>query len=321
LVGGIAAAWPLVARAQQPAQKTPVVGFLNSGSAGPFAQYVAGFTKGLQESGFISGRNVAVEYRWADGQYTRLPDLAAELVTWPVNVLVTTGGEPSALAGKAATSIVPIVFAAGGDPIKAGLVQSLNRPTGNLTGISQFTYSLEAKRLGLLHEMVPAARTIPAFINQANPNSSDQLRDLQEASARAGVRLLPESISTDADLSAAAPLLVDKHPDALFVTADPFFNSRRGPVVAVAARARLPAMYEFREFAEVGGLMSYGSNLVDGCRQVGVYARRILNGAKPVELPVLQRTVFELIINLKTAKALGLDVPPALLARADEVIE
>jgi ABC-type uncharacterized transport system substrate-binding protein len=191
LLGGAAAAWPVAARAQQPAQKVPIVGFLNSASAGPFANYVAGFTKGLQECGFIPGRNVAVEYRWADGHYDRLPELAAELVGLSVNVLVTTGGEPSALAAKAATSIVPIVFAAGGDPIKAGLVQSLNRPSGNLTGISQFTYSLEPKRLGLLQEMVPAARTIAALINQANPNSSDQMRDLREASARAHVQLFP----------------------------------------------------------------------------------------------------------------------------------
>jgi putative ABC transport system substrate-binding protein len=320
LLGGAAAAWPLAARAQL-VEKMPIVGFLNSASAAPFAQYVAGFTKGLQEAGYIAGRNVAIEYRWADGHYDRLPALAAELVSLPVNVLVTTGGEPSALAAKAATSTIPIVFAAGGDPIKAGLVQSLNRPSGNLTGISQFTYSLEAKRLGLLHEMVPAVRTIAALINHANPNSADQMRDLQEATARVGVQLLSVPVSADADLTAAAALLVEKRPDALFVTADPFFNSRRAQVVAVAAQARLPAMYEFREFAAAGGLMSYGSNLVDGYRQVGVYAGRILNGAKPIELPVLQPTIFDLVINLRTAKALDFEVPPMLLARADEVIE
>jgi putative ABC transport system substrate-binding protein len=202
LLGGAAAAWPLGVRAQQPAM--PVVGFLNSASAAPFAPYVAGFAKGLQESGFAEGRNVAVEYRWADGRYARLPALAAELVSLPADVIVTTGGEPAALAAQAATSTIPIVFAVGGDPVKAGLVPNLNRPGGNLTGISQFTYSLEAKRLGLLHEMAPTARTIAVLINRNNPNSSNQVRDLQEATARAGVELLPVPIGTDAELAAAA---------------------------------------------------------------------------------------------------------------------
>ena len=319
LLGG-AAAWPLAGRAQAP-DKPPVVGFLNSASAAPFAPYLAGFAKGLRESGYAAGRNVAVEYRWAEGRYERLPALAAELVGLPADVIVTTGGEPAALAAQAATSTIPIVFAVGGDPVKAGLVPNLNRPDGNLTGISQFTYSLEAKRLGLLHEMVPAARIIAVLLNRNNPNSSNQVNDLQEATGRAGVELLPVPIDTDAELGAVAALLADKRAQALFVAADPFFNSRRAQVVALAAQARIPAMYEFREFAAAGGLMSYGSNLVDAYRQVGVYTGRILNGAKPIELPVLQPTIFELVINLRTARAMDFEVPAMLLARADEVIE
>jgi putative tryptophan/tyrosine transport system substrate-binding protein len=305
-------------RAQQP--KTPVIGFLNSASAGPFAQYVAGFLKGLSESGFAEGRNVEIEYRWAEGHYDRLPALAAELVSRPVNVIVATGGEPVGLAAKAATSSIPIVFAAGGDPVKAGLVSSLNRPSGNLTGISQFTYSLEAKRLGLLHEMAATTNPIAVLINRANPNAPNQVKDLQEAASRVGIQLVLLSIDTDTDLDLAFARLLENR-NAVLISADPFFNSRRTQIVVLAARAKVPAMYEFREFAIAGGLMSYGSSLVDAYRQVGVYAGRILNGAKPTELPVLQPTIFELVINLKISKALGLEVPPMLLARADEVIE
>jgi putative ABC transport system substrate-binding protein len=318
LLGG-AAAWPRAARAQQP--KLPVIGFLNTGSAGPFAQYVAGLLKGLNESGFSVGRNVEIEYRWAEGRYDRLPALAAELVGRPANVIVACGGEPSGLAAKAATSNIPIVFLAGGDPVKAGLVSSLNRPTGNLTGISQFTYSLEAKRLGLLHELAVTADPIAVLINQSNPNAPNQVRDLQEAAARAGVQLLLLPIDVDTDLDPVFATLVEKRVNALLISADPFFNARRAQIVALAARAKVPAMYEFREFAVAGGLMSYGSNLVEAYRQAGVYTGRILNGAKPTELPVLQPTIFELVINLNTAKALGMEVPPMLLARADEVIE
>jgi putative tryptophan/tyrosine transport system substrate-binding protein len=319
LIGGAALTWPLAARAQQP--KVPVIGFLNTGSAGPFAQYVTGLLKGLNESGFSLGRNVEIEYRWAEGHYDRLPALAAELVGRPANVIVASGGEPSGLAAKAATSNIPIVFLAGGDPVKAGLVSSLNRPTGNLTGISQFTYSLEAKRLGLLHELAATADPIAVLINQSNPNAPNQVRDLQEAAARAGVQLLLLPIDVDADLDPVFTTLVEKRVNALLISADPFFNTRRAQIVALVARAKVPAMYEFREFAVAGGLMSYGSNLVEAYRQAGVYAGRILNGAKPTELPVLQPTIFELVINLNTAKALGFEVPPMLLARADEVIE
>src|SRR5258708_7041691 len=322
LLGGAAAgsavSWPLPLRAQQP--KVPVVGFLNTGSAGPFAQYVAGLLKGLNESGFSVGRNVEIEYRWAEGHYDRLPALAAELVGRPANVIVASGGEPSGLAAKAATSNIPIVFLAGGDPVKAGLVSSLNRPTGNLTGISQFTYSLEAKRLGLLHELAATADPIAVLINQSNPNAPNQVRDLQEAAARAGVQLLLLPIDVGADLDPVFATLVEKRVNALLISADPFFNTRRAQIVALAARAKVPAMYEFREFAVAGGLLSYGSNLVEAYRQAGVYTGRILNGAKPTELPVLQPTIFDVVINLNPAKALGFELPPMLLARADEVI-
>ena len=310
---------PLAARAQRP--KVAVIGFLNSGSGAPFAQYVAGFLKGLSESGFVVERNVQIEYRWAEGRYDRLPMLAADLVERSVDLIVATGGEPSGQAAKAATSQIPIVFAAGGDPVKAGLVSSLNRPSGNLTGISQFTYSLEAKRLGLLHEMAPAADPVAVVFNRNNPNAPDQLKDLQEAASQAGVRLLLLPVSSEADLDPLFTSLVEKQVKAVLIGADPFFNARRAQVVALAARAKIPAMYEFREFAAAGGLMSYGSNLVDGYRQVGVYAGRILNGAKPAELPVLQPTIFELVINLRTARELAIEVPPMLLARADNVIE
>jgi putative tryptophan/tyrosine transport system substrate-binding protein len=282
---------------------------------------VTGLLKGLNESGFSLGRNVEIEYRWAEGHYDRLPALAAELVGRPANVIVASGGEPSGLAAKAATSNIPIVFLAGGDPVKAGLVSSLNRPTGNLTGISQFAYSLEAKRLGLLHELAATADPIAVLINQSNPNAPNQVRDLQEAAARAGVQLLLLPIDVDTDLDPVFATLVKKRVNALLISADPFFNTRRAQIVALAARAKVPAMYEFREFAVAGGLMSYGSNLVEAYRQAGVYTGRILNGVKPTELPVLQPTIFELVINLNTAKALGFEVPPMLLARADEVIE
>ena len=319
LIGSAAAAWPIAVRAQQSAMRR--IGFLNSGSPEPFARYVDGFLKGLGEVGFTVGRNAAIEFRWAEGNYDRLPELAAELATQQVDVIVATGGEPSGRAAKAATSSIPIVFAAGGDPVKAGLVTSLNRPSGNLTGISQFTYSLEAKRLGLLHEMTPAADPIGVLINTNNPNAPDQVRDLQEAAARAGVRLMQLPIGGESDLEPAFETLAAKRVTAALITADPFFNTRRSRLVALTAANQIAAMYEFREFAVAGGLMSYGSNLVDGYRQVGVYAGRILNGAKPTELPVLQPTFFELVINLQMAKVLGLEVPPTLLARADEVIE
>lgn len=318
VLGGALAASSVGALAQQ--RRLPLIGFLNSGSAAPFKPYVGGLMKGLGENGYIEGRNFEIEYRWAEGIYERLPALAAELVKRPVDLLVATGGEPAGLAAKAATSTIPIVFAAGGDPVKAGLVPSLNRPGGNLTGISQFTYSLDAKRLALLHEMAPGARSIVVLINRSNPNAPGQLADLGEAASRAAVELLVRQIDAEAGFEAVFAEAAEKRLP-VFVGADPFFNTRRVQLTALAARARVPAMYEFREFAAAGGLMSYGSNLVDGYRLIGVYASRVLGGARPAELPVLQPTTFELVINLKTAREIGFDVPPTLLARADDVIE
>jgi putative ABC transport system substrate-binding protein len=319
VIGCGLAAWPIAARAQHPA--VPVIGYLSSRSPADTAALVAAFRKGLGEAGFVEGQNVAIEYRWAEGQYDRLPALAADLVGHGVAVVVTTGGEPSALAAKAATSTIPIVFTAGGDPVKIGLVESLNRPGGNATGISVLTTAPESKRLGLLHELVPGARTVGVLIDPYYQEAEAQAQELREAADTLGQPIHIAYAKSDAELELAFETLVREGADALLVGADPFFDTRRDRIIAFAARRRLPAVYQFREYVVGGGLMSYGVDLPAGYRQVGNYAGQILKGAKPADLPIVQSIRFEFVINLKTAKSLGLEVPAMLLARADEVIE
>ena len=323
LIGGAAAApsmfWPRLASAEQATM--PVIGFLSSRSPAESSHLVAAFRAGLQAGGYVEGQNVAIEYRWAEGQYDRLPALAADLVRRGVAVLATTGGEPSALAAKAATSTIPIVFTVGGDPVKIGLVASLNRPGGNATGVSLLTTVPEAKRLGLLYELVPNAALIGVLINPNYQGAEAQSREVQDA-ARAIDRPIEIAMAgNDRQLEAAFGTLVQQHADALLVGADPFFGTRRDRIIALAVQFKLPAMYQFRDYPVAGGLMSYGINITDGYRQVGVYTGQVLKGAKPADLPIHQSIKFEFIINLKSAKALGLQIPDKLLALADEVIE
>ena len=295
-----------------------MIGFLNGQSPAPFAHLVAGFRNGLSETGFVEGRNVKVEYRWAGGVTDRLPELANELVQRKVAVLIATGGDSAAAAAKAATSAIPIVFSAGKDPVATGLVASLGRPGGNLTGVSMLTVALEEKRLGLLHELVPGANVMALLVSS---HSAEAIEKWTEGARQASVRLIPVRAMVESDFETAFATIVKHRVDALVVSNDPFFNSRRDLIVALAARHRVPSIYEFREFTEKGGLMSYGASLADIYRQIGVYAGRILKGDKPGDLPVLQPSKFELVINLKTASALRLTIPQSLRLRADEIIE
>jgi putative ABC transport system substrate-binding protein len=319
LLGGAAAAWPFAARAQQPAM--PIIGFLSAGSPGALREQIAAFRRGLGETGFIEHRNVGVEYVWAETQFDRLPALAAELVRRPVAVIAATGGDPSVFAAKAATSTIPIVFNLGIDPIKMGIVASLSRPDGNLTGVFQLTSGLEPKRLEFLHELVPTARVVGALMNPSRPGAEGQLRDVREAARALGLNALVLNASGEREIDNAFATLVQHRAGALLVASDPLFTTRRETIVALAARHAVPAIYQWREFPAIGGLMSYGTNLADAYRQIGIYIGRILKGEKPGDLPVQQSTKVELVINLKTATALGLTFPISLLGRADEVIE
>jgi ABC-type uncharacterized transport system substrate-binding protein len=319
ILGGAMAAWPLGARAQKPAM--PVIGYLSTRSPNESAHLLAAFRRGLAKSGFVEGKNVTIEYRWAQGDYRRLPALAAELIQSHVTVLAATGGEPAALAAKAATETIPVVATFAADPVKQGLVGSLSRPGKNVTGISNLATTLEAKRLGLLHILVPKAATIGALVNRTSSTAASQLLDLQEAARAIGVQLLVLHASTDGEIDAVFESVAQNHIPALAMAGDPFLNSRRDKLVALAARHATPAMYSFRDYAVAGGLMSYGIDLPDVYRQIGVYVGQVLKGAKPADMPVEQPTKFEFVINLKTAKALSLTVPAGLISLADEVIE
>ena len=319
LGGGAVMAWPLALLAQQKA--LPVVGYLSVGSQGSVAPYLAVFRQGLSETGYVEGRNVAIEYRAADGHYDRVPALAADLVGRKVDLIVTTGGPASALAAKGATSTIPIVFVSVGDPVGIGLVTSLARPGGNLTGVSIVTADLIPKLFELLSDLVPQARIIAVLLNPNNANTERNIGDLQEAAHAKGAQLHILKAGTESEIDTAFTTLVNLHVGALVVGADAFFFLRREQLAALASRYAVPAIYAQREFPDMGCLISYGASLTANYRQAGIYAGKILKGVKPADLPVEQPTRFELVINLKTAKALGLSVPQSLLARADDVIE
>ena len=318
LISGTAATWPLAASTQP---DLPVIGFLNSVSPQPFANYVAGFRAGLKETGYIDGRNVTIEFRWAEGHYDRLPEMAADLVRRKVAVLVSTGGEPSVLAAKAATTTIPIVFTSGIDPIRAGFVSSLSRPGGNVTGVNLFLTAIESKRLGLLRALLPGVKLIAVLLNPKRQEYARQKADVEEAAHAIGQQIHLLSASNESEIDTAFASAMQLQAGAMLVGSDPFFNSQRNRIVALAARHAIPAMSDQREHALAGGLISYGTNISEGYRQAGVYAGRILKGEKPGDLPVVQATKFEFVINLKTAKALGIEVPPNLSAQADEIIE
>jgi putative tryptophan/tyrosine transport system substrate-binding protein len=317
LICGTAAAWPFAARAQRPA--LPVIGFLNLGTPEGYADMVAAFEQGLKDVGYIAGENVAIEFRWAGGQRDRLPALAADLVR--LNVAVIVGNSSPALAAKRATTTIPIVFSAPGDPVEAGLVASFNRPGGNVTGVSSLGAELSPKRLQVLHELLPAVTSMAALINPSGPTAENQSRDLQAAASVLGLQLHVLPTPTEREFDSALASARQAYADALVISADPLFNAWSEQLAALAVRYAMPTIYQYREFAAAGGLISYGGSIKDVYRLVGVYAGRILKGEKPADLPVQQSTKIELVINAKTAKSLGISIPLSLLGRADEVIE
>jgi putative ABC transport system substrate-binding protein len=319
LIGGSAVAWPLAARAQQGAM--PVVGLISGGSVDAFAREAAAFRKGLNEAGYVEDQNVTVEYHWLEGHYDRLPALMADLVRRQVAVIATPGSMPSALAAKAATATIPIVFGVGEDPVQLGLVESLARPGGNATGINYFVNEVVAKRLRLLHDLVPKAVRIALLVNPANPSAESTLRDMQEAAPAIGLQIQTLNATTIGEIDAAFAALARERPDAVFVAPDSFFISRRVQLAILAAVNRIPATYTNRDYVAAGGMMSYGTDLADPFHQVGVYTGKILKGAKPADLPVQQSTKFEFVINLSTARTLGIEIPSGVLSVADEVIE
>jgi putative tryptophan/tyrosine transport system substrate-binding protein len=321
-VAGIAAAtaWAPLGSAQS--QTAPVIGFLGAASQVGYEGFLNGLRQGLKETGFVDGDNVSVLYRWADGQYDRLPELAADLVSRRVSLILATGGLPSALAAKRATAAIPIVFTLGSDPVKFGVVSSLNRPDGNVTGVTLFTYLLDAKRVELIHELVPGATAIALLVNPNNPAQSDrEFTDVEEAARKFGHKPVILTARTESEIESAIAGIAETKGSVLLVSSDSFFLSRRGQLVSLVTRYAIPAIFEWRQAAEAGALMSYGIDLVDSYRQAGVYAGKILRGAKPADLPILQPTKFEFVINLKTAKALGISVPNTMLVAADHVIE
>jgi putative ABC transport system substrate-binding protein len=317
---GAAAAWPLVARAQQ--STLPVIGFLGATSPESYATFVDGFQRGLKEAGFVDGENVSIVYHWAEGRYDRLPGLAADLVSRRVSVMVATGGLPSSLAAKQATDTIPIVFTLGSDPVKFGVVSSLNRPNGNVTGVTLFAYLLDAKRVELMHELVPGAAVVTLLVNPNSPAQAKmQYAEVEAAARKFGQQFAILRAGTEDEIDSAIATVAQTRSSVLLVSADPLFLSRREQLVALVTRHGIPSIYEWRQLAEAGGLMSYGIDLVDAYRQAGGYVGKIMRGAKPGDLPVLQPTKFEFVINLKAAKALGLSVPNTMLVAADQVIE
>jgi putative tryptophan/tyrosine transport system substrate-binding protein len=318
LIGGAAAVWPRAARGQQAAM--PVIGFLHGASFEGYKPMVTSFRQGLKEAGYVDGYNVAIEFRWAEGHYDQLPAMAADLVRRQVTVIVT-GGTPAAFAAKEATSTIPTVISVGIDPVQLGLVGSLNRPGGNVTGTAVLTVELGAKKLEMLHELLPTAAAIALLVNPTNPNVESETRVVQDAARLLGLHLHVLHASTESQIDAAFGALVELRASALIVGVEPFLNDSRAQIVALAARYAVPAVYGVRDFVTAGGLMSYGTDLVDIYRQSGIYAGKILKGARPADLPVQQLTKVALVINLKTAKTLGLTIPTTLLGRADEVIE